>query len=94
MSAGVEVASGAAVITIDADLQHPPELILEMLKKWEEGADIVVTKRKKIENQSLLKGIGSTTFYWIMKRISHVEMVSQTTDFRLLDKIESIVIDS
>lgn len=86
LSAGVEAASGAAVITIDADLQHPPELIPEMLKKWEEGVDIVVTIRRKIENQSLLKVIGSTIFYWMMKKISHVEIVPQGTDFRLIDR--------
>jgi polyisoprenyl-phosphate glycosyltransferase len=85
LSAGVEAASGAAVITIDADLQHPPELIPDMVKKWEEGADIVAAKRKRNAEQSLPKKIGSTIFYWVMKRISHVEIVSKATDFRLLD---------
>jgi len=86
LSAGVEAASGDAVITIDADLQHPPELIPNMIKKWEEGAEIVATIRKKIERQPLMRRIGSRLFYWLMSRISDVEMVSQTTDFRLLDR--------
>jgi dolichol-phosphate mannosyltransferase len=86
LSAGVEAASGDAVITIDCDLQHPPELIPEMIKKWEGGADIVLTVRKKNTNQPLPREIGSKLFYWLMSKISEVEMVSQTTDFRLIDK--------
>lgn len=86
LSAGVEAASGNAVITIDADLQHPPELIPNMIKKWKEGVDIVATIRKKIERQPLIRRIGSKLFYWLMNKISQVEMVSQTTDFRLLDR--------
>lgn len=86
LSAGIEAASGDAVITIDADLQHPPELIPDMIKKWEGGVDIVATIRKKTEKQPLIRRIGSILFYWLMNKISQVEMVSQTTDFRLLDR--------
>jgi len=86
LSAGVEAASGNAVITIDADLQHPPELIPEMIKRWEAGVDIVATLRRRIEKQPMMRKIGSRLFYWIMKKISMVEMASQSTDFRLLDR--------
>lgn len=86
LSAGIEHASGDAVITIDCDLQHPPELIPSMLQKWESGVEIVATVRKKIEGQPLMKRIGSRVFYWLMAKISQVEMVSQTTDFRLIDR--------
>ena len=86
LSAGIEHASGDAVITIDCDLQHPPELIRDMLQKWESGVEIVATVRKKIEGQPLMKRIGSRVFYWLMGKISQVEMVSQTTDFRLIDR--------
>ena len=86
LSAGVEAALGSAVITMDADLQHPPELIPDMIKKWEEGIDVVATLRKRIERQSFLRKVSSRLFYWMMKKISTVEMVSQSTDFRLIDR--------
>lgn len=86
LSAGVDAASGCAVITMDADLQHPPELIPDMIKKWEEGIDIVATLRKATEKQSFLRKVSSWLFYWIMRKISTVEMASQSTDFRLIDK--------
>jgi dolichol-phosphate mannosyltransferase len=86
LSAGVEASSGSAVITMDADLQHPPDLIPEIIKKWEHGTDVVGTIRKRIEKQPLMRRIGSRFFYWLMGKISQVEMVSQTTDFRLIDR--------
>lgn len=86
LSAGIEAASGSAVITIDCDLQHPPKLIPLMIKKWEEGVEVVATIRKKIESQPLTRQIGSKLFYLLMSKISEVEMISQTTDFRLIDK--------
>jgi glycosyltransferase involved in cell wall biosynthesis len=86
LSAGVEAASGCAVITLDADLQHPPELIPNMIKKWEEGIEIVSTIRKKNKKQPLVRTVGSSLFYWIMKQISDIEVISQTTDFRLIDR--------
>ena len=85
LSAGVAAASADAVITIDSDLQHPPELIPEMLKKWENGADIVTAVRKNIKHP-FYRRIGSKLFYWIMNRISQIKMISQTTDFRLIDR--------
>ncbi|MBW2121017.1 MAG: glycosyltransferase family 2 protein [Deltaproteobacteria bacterium] len=86
LSAGVHATSGRAVITLDADLQHPPKLIPEMIRKWEEGADIVATIRKKRDRQPLIRELGSRLFYWIIRRISQVDIASRTTDFRLLDK--------
>ena len=87
MTAGVhEAANADAVICIDADLQHPPELIPVLIEKWKEGYDIVATIRKKIDNQPIFKRIGSHVFYWIMGKISGLQIKSQTTDFRLYDK--------
>jgi glycosyltransferase involved in cell wall biosynthesis len=87
MTAGVHEAVNAdAIVCIDADLQHPPELIPVLIEKWKEGYDIVATIRKKIENQPILKRIGSHVFYWIMAKISGLQIKSQTTDFRLYDK--------
>jgi dolichol-phosphate mannosyltransferase len=87
LTAGVHEAEDiGAVICIDADLQHPPELIPELIKKWNEGFEIVATIRTSIEKQPLLRRIGSKIYYWLMSKISGVQMESQTTDFRLYDK--------
>lgn len=87
LTAGVQASRDAdAVICMDADLQHPPELIPELIRQWEAGAEIVVTLRRSIERQPLLRRIGSHGFYWLMSKLSGLDMRSQTTDFRLYDK--------
>jgi len=87
LTAGVHAAeSSDAVICIDADLQHPPELIPTLIARWREGYDVVATVRTELERQPLFKRVGSHVFYWLMRRISGVAMVSQTTDFRLYDR--------
>lgn len=87
LSAGVhEIENADAVICIDADLQHPPELIPKLINAWEQGIEIVATIRTSIDKQPLLKRIGSMFFYWLMSKISGVKMEPQTTDFRLYDK--------
>ncbi len=86
LTAGVHAVYADAVICMDADLQHPPELIPELIAEWRKGAEVVATIRKSIEKQPLLRRIGSHGYYWLMNKMSCVEMVSQTTDFRLLDK--------
>ncbi|MBL7050372.1 MAG: glycosyltransferase family 2 protein, partial [Nitrospira sp.] len=85
LSAGVMSTESDAVITIDADLQHPPELIPEMIKKWEKDIDIVVTIRKSI-SQPLYRKLGGKLFYMAMNKISHIKMIPRSTDFRLIDK--------
>ena len=87
LTAGVhEVKNADVVICMDADLQHPPELIPLLLQEWEKGAEIVATIRTYIDRQPLLRRIGSFLYYWLMSKISGLGMVSQTTDFRLYDK--------
>lgn len=87
MTAGVHHAVHAdAVICLDADLQHPPEYIPELVAKWQTGVDVVATIRVSIERQPLARRIGSFLYYWLMAKISEVEMVAQTTDFRLFDR--------
>ena len=86
LSAGVEAASGDAVITIDADLQHPTELIPAIIENCGKVVDIFVAIRKKTEKQPLMRKIGSRVFYWLMGKISDVDLVSQATDFRLIDR--------
>jgi polyisoprenyl-phosphate glycosyltransferase len=86
LTAGVhEVVDADAVICMDADLQHPPELIPEFIRNWESGAEVVVTVRRVIKNQPILRRVGSHCYYWLMSKISGLDMVSQTTDFRLYD---------
>ncbi|WVH09071.1 MAG: hypothetical protein EoVTN8_392 [Fluviibacter phosphoraccumulans EoVTN8] len=86
LTAGVHEAEDCdALICIDADLQHPPELIPELIQKWEEGAEIVVTIRKDTEKQPILRQIGSKLYYWILNKVSDLDVVSQTTDYRLYD---------
>jgi glycosyltransferase involved in cell wall biosynthesis len=87
LTAGVHEASDAdAVICMDADLQHPPELIPGLLREWEAGAEIVATVRVTIEKQPILRRVASHVYYWLRARISGLDMVSQTTDFRLYDR--------
>lgn len=86
LTAGVQAAANAdAVICIDADLQHPPELIPELIEKWRQGAEVVGTVRVSIERQPLLRRVGSHGYYWLMSKISGLDMRSQTTDYRLFD---------
>ena len=92
---GKEIATTAALnncqadacIMVDADLQHPIELIPEFIKKWENGADVVVGIRKKNKSIGWFKKFGSKIFYKIINRIAEVKIVPNATDFRLLDKI-------
>lgn len=85
-SAGINNAKGEAAILLDADLQHPPELIPEFLKKWEVGTDIVIGIRNKNKSDGFIKKIGSFFFYKIINLISDTQIIPQSTDFRLLDK--------
>ena len=86
LSAGVIESEAAAVICMDADLQHPPEVIPELIERWEAGVEIVATRRISMEGQPALRRLGSSTFYWLMNKISDVEMSPDTTDFRLFDR--------
>jgi dolichol-phosphate mannosyltransferase len=87
LTAGVEeVNSVDAVITMDADMQHPPKIIPDFLHKWRDGAEIVVGIRKDCADYSLVKRIGSKVFYMIMRRFSDLDIPPNSTDFRLLDK--------
>lgn len=87
LTAGAHEATDAdAVICIDADLQHPPEIIPQLVEQWEAGAEVVVTIRTSIEKQPLFRKVGSNLFYWIISKSSTFEMIPKTTDFRLYDK--------
>jgi len=86
LTAGIEYVNSDAAICIDADLQHPPELIPVLLRKWEEGSDIVITIRENIMDYSIFKKIGSRSFYFLMNRFSDLKIPPNSTDYRLLDK--------
>ncbi|MFP5222616.1 MAG: glycosyltransferase family 2 protein [Acidobacteriota bacterium] len=87
LTAGVELCPDVdAVICIDADLQHPPELIPTLTAKWEEGYEMVATVREAVADYSPMKKLGSRAFYWVMTRFSDLDIPPSSTDFRLLDK--------
>jgi dolichol-phosphate mannosyltransferase len=85
-SAGCHNAKGDAVITMDADLQHPPELIRELLKKWQEGFEVVYTVRKENKGASFVKKTTSDIYWWLFNKVSSVDSEPHSTDFRLMDK--------
>ena len=85
-SAGIHYSKGNAAIMIDADLQHPAELIPEFIKKWENGVDVVIGIRIKNKGEGLIKKIGSWCFYKIINLIGDTKTIPQATDFRLIDK--------
>jgi len=86
LTAGVHASDADAVICMDADLQHPPELIPRLIEEWRKGAEVVATIRVSIDKQPILRRIGSWLYYWLMGKISKLDMASKTTDFRLFDK--------
>jgi glycosyltransferase involved in cell wall biosynthesis len=84
--AGMQHASGKAVITMDGDLQHPPELLPEMLERWRAGDKIVHTVRVYDQKQGFIKKLSSNLFYRLFTFLSGVEMEGGMADFRLLDR--------
>ncbi len=86
LRAGIHHASGDCIISMDADLQHPPEMIPELITKWDEGYDIVYTLRKDIGRSSFYKKITGLIFYKIMNSVSEINFNKGEADFRLLDK--------
>ena len=86
ITAGWDYARGASVTIIDADLQDPPELILEMAKKWREGYEVVYAVRTEREGESWFKLWTASLFYRLIYRITDVKIPLDTGDFRLMDR--------
>lgn len=86
LRAGIQHTDGDCIISMDGDLQHPPELIPDLIEKWCEGYDIVYTIRKDGKKIPILKKVSSSLFYWIMNTISEMNFENGEADFRLLDK--------
>jgi len=92
LKAGLDLCGGDLIVSLDGDLQHPPELIPQMLKRWQEGYDIVYTCRKDAQDTGNFKRISSSLFYWFMNKISKLNLKPGVADFRLINKkaLESI----
>lgn len=86
LRAGYANAHGDAVICLDADLQHPPELIPALIAKWREGFEVVYTVRQTDPALSWFKRTTSKTFYSLLRSVSNVELEDGAADFRLLDR--------
>lgn len=86
LSAGLELARGTAVVTLDADLQHPPELILNLLDEWREGAKVVHTVRENTEEIGTFKNLASRLYYRLLNFLSTTPIEADSADFRLLDR--------
>lgn len=84
--AGLQFSTGEAVIAIDVDLQDPPELILEMVKKWKEGFDVVYAQRTNRDGETLLKKVVSYLGYKLINQIANVNIPPNTGDFRLMSR--------
>ena len=86
ISAGMDKSEGNAVVVIDADLQDPPEVILEMIDKWREGYEVVYGVRKKRNGESFFKLLTAAVFYRLLKRMTSINIPVDTGDFRLIDR--------
>lgn len=86
VSAGMKYARGDAAVIIDADLQDPPEVILELVAKWHEGYEVVYATRLEREGESGFKLLTASLFYKLIYRITDIKIPMNTGDFRLLDR--------
>lgn len=86
ITAGMDVAVGDAIVVIDADLQDPPEVILQMIEKWKQGYEVVYGKRAKREGETFFKKITSSMYYRILKSMTNVDVPVDVGDFRLIDR--------
>lgn len=86
ITAGMDATSGEAVIIMDADLQDPPEVILQMVEKWQQGYEVVYGRRLRREGESQFKKATAAVFYTVLHRIAEVDTPVDVGDFRLVDR--------
>ena len=86
ITAGMDAAAGAAVIVMDADLQDPPEAILEMIARWKEGYDVVHARRLSRDGEGAFKRWSAGLFYRLLGRLSSIDIPADVGDFRLIDR--------
>jgi polyisoprenyl-phosphate glycosyltransferase len=93
LSAGLRAARGAAVVTLDCDLQHPPETIPQMLEAWRQGGEIIMALRQGRENDHPLRRFSTKIYYRIMSRLSEIDVPVGLGDFNLYDRrvVEAIL---
>ncbi len=86
VTAGIDYAQGDAIVIIDADLQDPPEMIPELIAKWQQGYEIVYAKRKKRSGETFFKLATAKYFYRFLNYMSDIEIPKDTGDFRIIDR--------
>lgn len=86
LTAGIDLARGAAVIPMDADLQEPPELLPQMVAHWREGYDVVLARRSERSSDTAFKRVSAAMFYRILRVLSDVDIPENVGDFRLMDR--------
>ena len=87
LTCGLDNAEGDAIVTMDGDMQHPPEIVPQLLRLWEQGNEIIITKRLATEDAGFFKNITSATYYKLINAMSKVEITPGGSDFRLMDRI-------
>ncbi len=86
ITAGLDLASGDAVAVMDADLQDPPEVLLEMASRWRAGYDVVYAVREHREGDPWLKRVLAAVFYRVLRRLARLDIPADVGDFRLVDR--------
>jgi dolichol-phosphate mannosyltransferase len=86
ITAGMDAAAGEAIVVMDADLQDPPEIVLEMIAKWKEGFEVVYARRLSRAGESAFKRATAKVFYKLLGRMSSVAIPADVGDFRLIDR--------
>ena len=94
VTAGLKFVTGDCILIIDSDMQDPPELLVDMLKLWEDGNEVIYAKRKKRKGESKFKLMTAKMFYKVLNNLSDVEIPKDTGDFRLVDRKVVDVINS
>lgn len=86
VTAGMDYSRGDAIVIIDADLQDPPEVILDLIKKWQEGYEVVYAVRSEREGETFFKKFTASVFYRLIFKITDIKIPLDTGDFRLMDR--------
>ena len=86
VTAGLNYAKGDIIVVLDGDLQDPPELVLEMIEKWQKGYEVVYAKRTKRKKEGFLKRIPAFLYYRILKKLADIDIPTDTGDFCLMDR--------
>jgi dolichol-phosphate mannosyltransferase len=87
ISAGLDFAQGDAVVTMDGDLQHPPEVIPELVRRWQDGAQVVYGVMAERQGESQLKATTARVFYWSLAKLTDIDVPRSAGDFRLVDRV-------